>query len=57
MKLNLFKQRVVCLHCQSETDTPVTVQKLSNGKRVKLHFCTETCANIFYLERLRGVKL
>jgi hypothetical protein len=57
MQLNLFAKRAVCKHCQCETDTPVTVQKWNGRKKVKIDFCTEMCANIYYLEHLRGAGL
>lgn len=51
-----YRGRTQCGHCgkvvlQSEA---ITVKKHIEKGTIEEHFCTETCANEWYLERLRG---
>lgn len=54
MQLNLFRKRVVCQHCQCETENPLEVRKhLEHAKVITFMFCGELCASLYYTELLR----
>lgn len=44
-----------CDHCGQYMPVMLAmiVEKITNRKHIKLHFCSETCANEYYLNKLR----
>ena len=48
-----FTMNVRCMHCDMQTATPLWVTKHFGHSTSQFPFCGESCANTFYLDRLR----
>lgn len=51
-------EKVACQHCGQivHSEHAVKVEKFIAQGELVLYFCSERCANDFYLERLNGVQ-